>query len=429
MRLKFEDWIENSHFSDAITNIFSDAIVCYRNGVYRPALLLSYIGFMNIIRERILSSDGPKLFEKGQWEQLQRNIVKDETWEKSVFEATQQREKIDLSTKTRKRDPIFSIAETIREQILYWKNRRNDCAHFKSNHIDSFHVEAFWAFLQSNLSKITIEGGKDALLNKITRHFDITYTPANTDEVPIIKEIEYSVDNHDLDDFWKACFSIIDYGYEFSTNEKLIKFIEKTLINSNNAINESLLAFIKNEKAVYYSLLSKHPNRILSYNYEKEEIRHFWKKEILECDGFLNIYSTMLNASLIPKAEIKEANEHIISKMKKYEVDKSLNSILVVNGFAKMFEEKYFDESEYQYYNKTNDRADLLYGYLLNNDFNEKIVNVLCVEYSKSMYYSNWLFERLERLFGDDSNKKTDFLKIATNYSITIPAMLNDILQ
>ncbi|KAA6314826.1 hypothetical protein EZS27_034619 [termite gut metagenome] len=156
MKLKIEYWINDNNFSDAITNIFSESVMCYKNGIYRPALLLSYISFMNILRERILVSDGPKVFEKSQWNQIQRNVIKDETWEKAVFDATQQRGKIEQSTKAKTRDTIFSISETIREEIFYWKNRRNDCAHFKTNHIDAFHVEAFWAFLQSNLSKITI---------------------------------------------------------------------------------------------------------------------------------------------------------------------------------------------------------------------------------------------------------------------------------
>ncbi len=316
MKLKIENWIESSKFSDAVTNIFSEAIMCYKNGIYRPALLLSYISFMNILRERILVSDGPKLFEKSYWEKIQKDVVKDETWEKAVFDATQQREKIEQATKFKIRDAVFFISETIREQISYWKKRRNDCAHFKSNHIDAFHVEAFWAFLQSNLSKITIEGGKDSLINKFRKHFDITYTPANADETNIIREIEYSVNDSDLKDFWESCFSIINNSYSWSPSKKILDFIEKTILNSNDKIKESVLSFIKEEKSLYYSFLSKYPNRILLYNYDNSEIRCFWQRELLQCEQPLDIYATLLNSSLIPNPEIEEANEHIAKKSK-----------------------------------------------------------------------------------------------------------------
>ena len=429
MKLKIENWIESSNFSDAVTNIFSESVMCYKNGVYRPALLLSYISFMNILRERILISDGPKLFEKSHWEQIQKEVVKDETWEKAVFDATQQREKIEQATKSKKRDAVFSISETIREQISYWKNRRNDCAHFKSNHIDAFHVEAFWAFLQSNLPKITIEGGKDSLINKFKKHFDITYTPANADETNIIKEIEHSVNDSDLEDFWKSCFSIIDRSYEFLPSERLLDFIEKTILNSNEKIKESVLSFIEKEKSLYHSFLSKYPNRILLYNYDNSEIRRFWKRELLDCEQPLEIYATLLNSSLIPTSEITEANEYIVERIKRYEVKQSLNAILVVNNFTAIFENRYFKISEFQYYQTTNGRAELFYGYFLINGFNKNIVEILCSEYNKSTYFSEWLLRRLERLFTKNSDKKQEFLNIATENSIEMPEKLKEIIQ
>ncbi len=103
----------------------------------------------------------------------------------------------------------------------------------------------------------------------------------------------------------------------------------------------------------------------------------------------------------------------------------SSNDTLIANNFSIAFEKKYFNTVEFKSYLTTNDRADLLYGYLLNNKFNKNIVEVLCLEYNKPNS-SNWLLERLERLFIENNNKKQEFLNIANENSIEIPEKLND---
>jgi hypothetical protein len=89
------------------------------------------------------------------------------------------------------------------------------------NEITYAHVESFYSFLVSNLPKVTLEGGKDALLNKIQRHYDTMYTPANTDVSPLVREITYAVSKVELPDFFKEAFSRIDDIFDYS---KEIKF-------------------------------------------------------------------------------------------------------------------------------------------------------------------------------------------------------------
>lgn len=72
MKLRFEDWIKANKFPASIEEILDDAVICYKNNVSRAALLLSYIAFMNILRNRILLSRRPNLFPDGEWRQLQK---------------------------------------------------------------------------------------------------------------------------------------------------------------------------------------------------------------------------------------------------------------------------------------------------------------------------------------------------------------------
>lgn len=428
MKLKFENWIEANNFSPAITEILVDAVNCYKNNVSRAALLLSYIAFMNILRYRILSSGKPNLFPEGEWTKLQKDVTKDDSWESTIFDATQQREKLD-SMKKRIKDPIFSINESIRKQISYWKDRRNDCAHFKDNHIDTFHVDAFWAFLESNISKITIEGGKQSLLNKFAIHFDPKFTPKGKDVTPLIREVEYSIEDEELPDLWEPLFSLLDSCYSLMPTDELLSFIETTATVTTDKIRQSLFKFLLLNKELLYNYISKYPQRIVYLNYDSHQVRNFWKTELLKCDKSLDIYASMLNANLIPQEEINEAHEHLIKNIKKYEVLQNLNLILQRNNFHYLFEEYYFKQTEFQYYSTTNQRADLLYGYLLNNDFTVNSVTVLCDEYSKATYYSEWFLERLKRLFAEHPHKKEIFVNIARTNKISIPKLLNDIIN
>lgn len=427
MKLRFEVWAKENKFSPAITEILVDAVSCYKNNVSRAALLLSYIAFMNILRDRILSSGKPNVFPHGEWEKLQKNITKDDSWESAVFDATQQLEKLDNS-KNRIKDPVFCISESIRKQISYWKDRRNDCAHFKDNHIDSFHVDAFWAFLESNLSKITVEGGKQSLLNKFAIHFNPRFTPKDKDVTYLIKEIEYSVEYAELSDFWGLLFSLIDNCYDFMPSDRLISFMDNILAIAIDKIRTSLLDFISNEKGLLHAYLSKYPHRIAYFNYSNQEMRNFWMTELLKCEKCLDIYASMINANLIPQEETQEASVHIVKNIKRYDVTSISNLILQKNNFHNLFEEHYFKQEEFKSYLKTNSRADLLYDYLINNNFTCNTVDILCAEYSKTTHYSEWLLKRLERLFAQNIQKKEEFVNVATTGNINIPILLNEIL-
>ncbi|NJM79738.1 MAG: hypothetical protein HC854_09145, partial [Flavobacterium sp.] len=103
----------------------------------------------------------------------------------------------------------------VRQQIKYWKDRRNDCAHFKQNEINISHVEIFWSFLKSNLSKITIEGGKLNLLKKFLNHFDETKTPPDSDYTHLIKEIEHAIEINESESFFIELDNLIGTSYWF----------------------------------------------------------------------------------------------------------------------------------------------------------------------------------------------------------------------
>lgn len=424
MKLQIENWIDNNGFSKNVNILFYDSIICYKSGANRASLLFSYLAFLTILKERIIGGVKPPLFEQGEWENIILKLQNDDLWEASVFDATQQQEKINQETNKRKKDPIFNINENLRLQIKYWKDRRNDCAHYKDNIIDTFNVESFWAFIQSNMHKISIEGGKQSLINKISNHFDSTITPPDKDITPLIREVEYSVERTNLKDFWHTLLNSDEWNYEL--NRKKHELISRSLEVNNDIVNESLISIIKNNDNHLSFFLSNHPDKILRFNFTPEEIRKIWKKKLVNFNDILGIYSTLLRNGLIPQNEIAEANKTVISTIKEYSPSNIDNQLLTQHGFLDQFKEEILYNENFcgkKSYNWVNAKADIISGVIKNYSADIDIAKRL-VEHYTQLENSDWLLERLNYIFSDNSQMKTDYKIILQANNCEIPAKL-----
>ena len=150
MKLLIEDWLESQQLDQESRSNFTESFVCFKVGAYKAALLFAYLGFMGVVRARIGSANAPAGITAAEWATIQNNVRSAETWDKAVFTAIQKKQA----------HPIFLVADDLRHQTAYWKDRRNDCAHSKANKIVAAHVEAFYAFVESNLSKFVVNGSR-----------------------------------------------------------------------------------------------------------------------------------------------------------------------------------------------------------------------------------------------------------------------------
>jgi hypothetical protein len=421
MKLHIENWIDESRHSENVSTLYKDAIICYKSGAYRASLLFSYLGFMTILKERIISSNKPNLFPQREWDLIIKKLQNEDTWEAAVFDATQQQGKIDQTSTARTKDPIFNLNDNVRIQIKYWKDRRNDCAHFKDNIIDTYHVESFWAFIESNLPKITIEGGLQSLLNKIDKHFDPTFTPPNKDITQLVKEVEFSVESTKLKEFWGLLLNDSQWNYDLFINKQ--KFANRSFEVNLDIINQNLVEVLKGNEHYLKDFLSNHPDKFLRFNYSAEEIRKFWKTTLVRCDNILGIYTTLLRNCLIPKAEISEANELVLNKIKEYHVGPIEHQILIANGFFESFKTCIINNSNFEEYLWVNDRADLISDMIVSNSADIDIVNRLCLVYNHSTN-SNWLIERFDRELMSKEQLREEYKQIIQQNNITIPAKL-----
>lgn len=369
MKLPFEEWSLQKRFSNNVTALFTEAFTCYKNAAYRASLLFSYLGFLTILKEVLIKSTKPSLIPQGRWNEVIRKLQSDDTWEKAVFE-----ELINSSS------PIFNINEDLRHQIKYWKDRRNDCAHFKTNDIESYHTESFWSFVKSNLLKISIEGGKESLLNKFEKHFDLTFTPPDADLTPLLKEIDESVETSELSTFWDDLMDKIDkWGFMFYVKSNTTNVTNRIFECCGDNTTESLTAYLKGKKHDLI-IVSLYPDKINYLNYTSTEVREIWRTRILNnISTAFSIYATLLRNSLIPYSEIKEANKYVIDSLTNYRPnDEATHSTLSINGFGEMLFEIAIQKNRLKdWFNWVNPRADMISYYVEKYTLRDETVEVM----------------------------------------------------
>ena len=102
MKLPFEEWVYQKHFSQNVVKLFSEALISYKHSAYMASLLFSYLAFLTILKELIIKSTKAVSIPQGRWDIIIKKLQNDDTWEKCVYE-----ELINNSS------PIFNISDDV----------------------------------------------------------------------------------------------------------------------------------------------------------------------------------------------------------------------------------------------------------------------------------------------------------------------------
>jgi len=73
MKLPLEIWLSKEKLTQSSQALFKESTICFRAEAYKASLLYSYLGFMLIIKERILQSKAPKDIPQSKWEKTITN--------------------------------------------------------------------------------------------------------------------------------------------------------------------------------------------------------------------------------------------------------------------------------------------------------------------------------------------------------------------
>ena len=321
MQLEIEKWIVQQGLNSKVLPLFQESIKSYKAGAYKAGLLFSYLGFMTILKERLLKSAAPPGISTTLWSQITSEIQSAETWDKSIFEATQRQNPA----------TIFPVSDSIRREVIYWKDRRNDCAHFKHEKIDYHHVESFWSFMYTNLAKFAVNGGMDALIKKFKDHFDPSLTRSGTDLTPLIQEIEGAVEQRQMRIFFESIAAGID---DLLDNDQQ-KVFNAVLDHYHSEIADELIAFLKQEDNRLLDFIRSYPQKVGFLELEPLLVRRLWYS-LLFRSGFndYKIYVALLENNLIPTTDIIEAHRHISNKVR--------SQLPTVNEIPVLLRQNYF---------------------------------------------------------------------------------------
>lgn len=169
MKLQVELWAEKvKPFGEESENLFKESVLCYKVGAYTSAFLMSYLAFRTAIRHRILKCTyrPTNYTSEEMWNSnISSHLKYDDSWEDAldkIIEASQDNIKAII---------YFENRDKALNELKYWRNVRNACAHAKKATIDSSTVESFWNYLRDNMGKFYVLGGKEYLVEKMVDYY------------------------------------------------------------------------------------------------------------------------------------------------------------------------------------------------------------------------------------------------------------------
>ncbi len=385
---------------------FREAEICYRAGAYRAALLFSYIGWGLALRSRLLRAACPAGIQPEQWQKHLANLRREEQWDHEVFDLTQRQ----------KPAPVFLVSEDLRHQVRYWKDRRNDCAHFKANEIGHSHVESFWNFIFSNIGKFVPNGSAAALLNEIILYFDRNVTPPNMPLDPIIERIPHCVEREELSKFFNDMAAALPLSI-FDQVQCINRVFDAVIRVTNNITVNVLRDFLLKNEDYLVNLLREFPRHVILLDHNPEIVRCLWRKHIfLYHQKNTSIFFALLRYNLIPQEEISEVNAHAIAWWNG-DIPSQADKILLdqYDFFREMFKTRWLDD-----FGWGNRNAKLVCWYLESYPIPVEAVRSICFTFTQSHF--PWKAgNRLTELFKDNPTKRHEFEKIAQQEQLTLP--------
>lgn len=303
MRHPFERWLSDQEFSDEAKGLFAEAISAYMAKAFRASFIMSYLGFMTVVRDRLLTSAAPRGVEPDRWERRLQVIRAADTWDQAVFDCVQQKDD----------SAIFLVPEELRRQVHYFKDRRNDCAHGKVAGIGFELVDTFWTFVRENVGRFVVNGSEEALLEELKRHFDPTFTPPGKSPDHIVNKIRAAVDPANYRDFVRQVFETLAFP-ENGRRRLLTPGLNHRLACLDDMVSLGITDLTRavvdalSLHGLVSTFLIHHPERVSLFSNDQQLVRSLWKDQsLMRSAGGASVYVALLTQSLIPEDQIHES--------------------------------------------------------------------------------------------------------------------------
>ena len=461
MKLHFETWLDTQRISEEAQASFNESFICFKVGAYRAALLSAYVGFMNVIADRILNAECPSPFPSD-WGKLQDSVnatKSPDVWEKNTFYVANRPRVVNVSgvANAKEDNPkrVFVLSDDFRKQVEYWRSRRNDCAHSKPNKIIAAHVEAFYAFLESNLGKFAVSGSKLQMQEKIRDCFDSNRTDSDKldDELQniIADELPNSLENSEYPDFVEEVISELRKKNNSDSGSQVNKFLKLCLEGRTQTLEDACTQFLNNSSTEdLANFLREYPDKCTVIKGEDKKMRFLWKTELFKkgspFEKDVCLLASLLNNRVIPENENEDKNERkeairgfiescrdIPLSFLNNESGRIAWNTLKENGILDILREKItdnrFDNSDGWKIEWASANRYFIVKYLEDREISKDIVKIICVTFSDTHnplpYWlkdsAKQLEEVLNDFFSKHEEKKKEFLRLAKEHEIAVP--------
>ena len=421
----FQKFVENNRasFTDDEIGLFRDSVRCFHAGIFRPAYIMAYQCMMIYFRRLIQNEDMPAGFDAVKWKKMQVNLAKDKEWEEEVNNAIRKKANAKAAPPE---VPVLAMNDSLRLDFDYWRNRRNDSAHYKEYRINDSHVLSFYSFLTQYLLKISVEGGKATLLKEFKDACDVTKTSPKKSLQPLIDKILVMVSPEEMDDFFAELDGVMGYRFTGRYENTLASIIK----SGNEKLKEYVIKFVRSDKRFKAEFINDHPD-IVGYIVDKPESREFWMKYLARCRNRVAILARMLMVGLIDPDEKDEAVRKVLEHsfnnndgMGTVSEDEQL--ILNSNGFFDALKEEYFN-GDYTSKNVVlcgREKYDFFYGYIAHMPVNKELADMLVDIFSRPDYPYVWSNIFKEHLLEANAAYKAKFDKVVSENGIILPSCL-----
>lgn len=413
--LPIEAWANEQDLPREARDMLDEAILCYKVGAYRASMVFSYLAWSAAIRGRLLAARAPTNYPAAKWVALMKRLRNDDDRDAAMFEATQ----------SKAPSPIFGVSDDLRDQVKYWKNRRNDCAHSKTNEIDAAYTETFWLFFRSNYGGFAVIGSAEELLARIRAHFDPNVTPPDTPCDALVRAIPGAIQVAHLDTFCDEFHeSMNPVGTTPSAklvrllrgNRNEIRFIRAVFAHGTIQTCEAFGRMIEKHRNLHRRVLTSAPALHSQVPGSPAIVRSMWRKQ-----GGARLLANLLRVDAIPQAEFREANNHVIlESLGPPELSAIDDQVLGQAGFWQEFELLAFTKSKIDEFGWSNDNRAFIVWYLQTHPLSDVAVKAICGVFSGTPYPTRCK-DALEAFFKSSTLKRTEFRTIAARIGATLP--------
>lgn len=279
----------------------------------------------------------PVGFKEARWNAAMNNLRSDIKWDEEVLNCIKKRTNGDA-------DPaFFELSDTLRDDFCYWRNRRNDCAHYKDSEITPSHVSAFWIFIMDNYNKFSPLGSVTQSINEYKRHYDISLTPKGTSTEGIFKRLCLAIKTRDdLWKFLKETSDRMDFGSQCDLLHELLVVEEHH--------KKLVVSFLKENMTKLKAYLCAKPTDVsLILGDDATLTRKLWYDDFCLFCNCMNVYAEMLRAKMLDDNEIEESLglylEHEYKQGHFFIENDDVLNVLMENGLYNIFIDKYLTKS------------------------------------------------------------------------------------